>query len=311
MLRMPGTNRWGVAGLTQRDLDLRNSLCAHVETLASEIGERNLPYYSALSAAADYLENRLRDSGYNVEHDAFEVPASEGARRVYNLTAELRGAISAQEIVVVGAHYDSAVGTPGANDNASGTAAVLELARAFTGQRPGRTLRFVLFTNEEPPYYHHGSMGSLVYAKRCRARNDNIVAMLSLETIGYFSDATNSQKYPFPINLVYPSTGNFLGFVGNIGSANLVRSAILPFRRYGQIPSQGVAAPGFITGIDWSDHWSFWQQGYPGIMVTDTAVFRYPHYHEATDTPDKLDYERLTRVVNGLDAVIRDLARVK
>jgi Zn-dependent M28 family amino/carboxypeptidase len=312
MLRMPGPNYTGMAApLMQQEIALRDSLRSCVQKLAGEIGQRNLTRYSALSGAAEYLENSLASAGYKVERDAFDVSTPGVARRAYNLIAELRGSRSPQEIVIVGAHYDSAEGTPGANDNASGTAAVLALARAFADQRPSRTLRFVLFTNEEPPYYYKDSMGSLVYARRCRAGDDDVVAMLSLETIGYFSDARDSQRYPFPINLAYPSTGNFLGLVGNIGSSSLVRNAIGSFRRAAQIPSEGVAAPAFITGIGWSDHWSFWQQGYPGIMITDTAIFRYPHYHEPTDTPEKLDYNRLTRVVEGLEAVVRDLAGAK
>jgi len=175
--------------------------------------------------------------------------------------------------------------------------------------KPSRTLRFVFFTNEE--YFRQNLMGSVVYAKLCRARNDNIVAMVSLETIGYFSDVDGSQKYPFPINLFYPSTGDFLGFVGNVGSRSLVRTAIGSFRILATLPSEGVAAPESIDGIGWSDQWSFWRQDYPGIMVTDTAPFRNPNYHRPTDTPDTLDYGRLAQVVTGLEAVVRTLADVK
>jgi Zn-dependent M28 family amino/carboxypeptidase len=151
-------------------------------------------------------------------------------------------------------------------------------------------------------------MGSLVYARQCRQRNENIVAMLSLETIGYYSTAKGSQKYPFPVGLFYPSRGDFVAIVGNRANARLVRRCIASFRRQASFPSEGAALPGRLPGIDWSDHWSFWQAGYPGIMVTDTAPFRYPHYHTEQDTPDKLDYERLARVVAGLDKVLEDLA---
>jgi len=211
--------------------------------------------------------------------------------------------------VIVGAHYDSREGTPGADDNASGAAAALALARAFVNVKPSRTLRFVFFTNEE--YFREDLMGSLVYAKLCRALNENIVAMVSLETIGYFSDVANSQKYPFPINLFYPSTGDFVGFVGNVASRSLVRTAIGSFRTVATVPSQGVAAPEFIDGVGWSDQWSFWRLGYPGIMITDTAPFRNPNYHRPTDTPDTLDYGRLARVVAGLESVVADLGAAK
>ena len=170
-------------------------------------------------------------------------------------------------------------------------------------------MRFVAFVNEEPPFYRSEQMGSRVYARRSRERRDHIVAMLSLETIGYYSDEPGSQLYPFPLRFFYPSTGNFLAFVANLGSRKLLREALASFRRNAQFPSEGVAAPAFIPGVDWSDHWSFWQESYPALMVTDTALYRYPHYHTLQDTPDKVDYERLARVVKGLHGMLRDLAQ--
>src|SRR5262249_52664627 len=171
-----------------------------------------------------------------------------------------------------------------------------------------KTLRFVAFVNEEPAYFQTAQMGSFVYAARCRQRGDPITAMISLETIGYFSNEPGSQRYPLPgLDLIYPRTGNFVGFVGNVASRALLRDAIGEFRRHAQIPSEGGALPAAIPGIGWSDQWSFWQHGYPGIMVTDTAPFRYPHYHATSDTPDKLDYDRFTLVVSGMEKVIEDL----
>jgi hypothetical protein len=133
--------------------------------------------------------------------------------------------------------------------------------------------------------------------------------MISLETIGYFSDAPRSQIYPAPgLTAFYPTTGNFIGFVGNVRSHALVRRVIRNFRDAGKLPSEGAAMPSFIPGVGWSDQWAFWQNGYPGIMVTDTAPFRYPYYHAASDTPDKLDYDRFALVVSGMQKVIADLA---
>jgi len=151
-------------------------------------------------------------------------------------------------------------------------------------------------------------MGSVRYARRSRERGENIVAMLSLETIGYYSDTPGSQHYPFPLSLFYPSTGNFLAFVSNLKSRSLLHDAIATFRRHARFPSDGVAAPAAIPGVDWSDHGSFWAAGYPALMVNDTAPYRYPHYHRESDTPDKVDYERLARVVTGLAVVVRTLA---
>ena len=154
-------------------------------------------------------------------------------------------------------------------------------------------------------------MGSFVYASRCKAHGDKISAMISLETIGYFSDAPHSQTYPSPgLGLFYPNVGNFIGFVSNVHSRALLRRVVAFFRKHARIPSEGAALPSFIPGVSWSDQWSFWRYGYPGIMVTDTAPFRYPHYHSSSDTPDKLDYDRFTLVVSGMEKVIEDLDKL-
>ena len=228
-----------------------------------------------------------------------------------NIEVEIKGATRAQEIIVVGAHYDSVMGAPGANDNGSGVAAVLELARLWRNAQPARTLRFVLFVNEEPPFFKSDEMGSRHYARRAKVRGENIVAMFSLETIGHYSDESGSQRYPFPLGPFYPSTANFIAFVSNFASRPLLHEAIASFRRHAEFPSEGVAAPALIPGVDWSDHWSFWREGYPALMVTDTAPYRYPHYHAETDTPDKVDYERLARVVAGLHRMLRELAHAQ
>ena len=151
-------------------------------------------------------------------------------------------------------------------------------------------------------------MGSRRYALRARERNERVAAMFSLETIGWYSERPGSQRYPFPLSFFYPSTGNFLAFVSNLGSRALLHESIASFRRQAKFPSEGIAAPALIPGVDWSDHASFWEQGYPALMVTDTAPYRYPHYHSAADTPDKVDYERLARVVIGLEQMLRELA---
>jgi Zn-dependent M28 family amino/carboxypeptidase len=212
-------------------------------------------------------------------------------------------------VVVVGAHYDSVEGgTPGADDNASGVAGLLALARRFGKTPSARTLRFVAFANEEPPYFQTEEMGSLVYARGCAARGERVVAMLSLETMGMFSEAPGTQHYPFPFDALSPSTGDFLAFVGNVRSTKLVRDAVATFRRTRMLPAEGAAVPDLAPGVGWSDHWSFWQTGVPALMVTDTAPFRNANYHEESDTPETLDYRKLARAVVGLAAVIEALA---
>jgi Zn-dependent M28 family amino/carboxypeptidase len=213
--------------------------------------------------------------------------------------------------IVVGAHYDSAQGAPGANDNGSGCAALLELAHRLKDFKPapGRKLRLVLWVNEEPPYFQTEQMGSYVHAQSLDDAGRKVDAAISLETLGYYRDEPGSQHYPAPFDRLYPDRGNFVAFVGDLGSRGLVRRALGTFRSHAHFPSEGVSAPGFIEGVYWSDHWSYAQIGAPALMVTDTALFRYPYYHTGQDTPDRIDYERLARVVEGIDAVVRDLAR--
>lgn len=304
--KMPGRSHQGPPPPpTREELALAERLRRHVTAIAEHIGERNLWHYPALNAAAQYIEDQLTGLGLQPRRQTYTVQG----REVSNLEVEVTGKDPVEEVVVIGAHYDSVLGSPGANDNGSGVAALLELARLFADAPQPAAIRFVAFVNEEPPFYHTEQMGSVVYAQRAKNRKTPIRAMLSLETIGFFSDAPGSQQYPFPFGLLYPDQGNFIGFVGNVGSRALVREAVASFRRHAAFPSEGLAAPAWITGVGWSDHWAFWEAGYPAIMVTDTALFRYPHYHAASDLPDRLDYPRLARVVMGLAEVVRDLAQ--
>jgi hypothetical protein len=309
MIHMPGESYRGpVPSLNEDEQRLRDALRRDVEVLAGDIGARSVLFPRQLARAADHLEAQLAESGYSPVRQCFEV---EGVS-CCNIEAELTGGDLAAEVVVVGGHYDSVTESglfcPGANDNASGAAATLALARAFAGRPMRRTVRFVLFVNEEPPHFQTSTMGSAHYARRCRDRGERIVAMMSLETIGCYLDEPGSQHYPPPFGLMYPSTGNFIAFVGNVASRRLVRQAIGVFRARARIPSEGGAVPGWVPGVGWSDHWAFWREGYPAIMITDTAPFRYPHYHRESDTPDKIDYERMTLVVCGLEYVVRALA---
>ncbi len=317
-MRMPGKNVSKAGPLSPDEVVLREELRANVQKLAGEIGERNMWHYTQLNAAADFIEDSFLRAGLRTRRDSYEmqrtrrvtisrqkfVRARSGGLRLSAGASAKRSAA----IIVIGAHYDSVFGSPGANDNGTGMAATLALARRFAGAKPKHTLRFVAFVNEEPPYFLSGEMGSLVYARRCKERGDKISAMISLETIGYFSDAPNSQTYPSPgLGLFYPKVGNFIGFVSNVKSRALLRRVIALFRKHAKIPSEGASLPAFIPGVSWSDQWSFWQHGYPAIMVTDTAPFRYPYYHSSNDTPDKLDYDRFTLVVSGMAKVIQEL----
>lgn len=302
---MPGKSYRGtLPPLSAAQTALRDELRRHVEQLAGEIGERNVYIPKKLNAAADYIEAALSVGSHKVSRQSFKA----SGELCHNLEIEIPGSTRRDEIVLIGAHYDSVMGSPGADDNASGAAALLALSKSPELQKPARTLRFVALVNEEPPHFQTEQMGSLVCARRCRERGENIIVMLSLESLGYYSTDKGSQKYPFPIGLLYPSCGDFVGFVGRTADGKWVRQCIKTFRQNAQFPSEGAALPGWLPGIGWSDHWAFWQVGYPALMVTDTATFRSPNYHLDSDTPDKLDYDRFARVVEGVARVIEKLA---
>jgi len=302
----PGASYRGpLPPLSPEEREIERNLRRHVEALAGRIGERHVWRCETIKRAERYLREELQALGYPVNADgqeSFNCPAC-------NLEVSVPG--ERDGIVVFGAHYDTVYGSPGANDNGSGVAALLELARLFRDQKPERTVRFLFFVNEEAPFFGSSEMGSYRYAQRAKRRGERIVAMFSLETMGYFTDEPKSQRFPFPLlRFFYPTTGDFIGFVTNIGSRSLMHAAIAAFRRHANFPSEGIAAPtlGPLSPVAWSDHWAFWKAGYPAVMVTDTAFLRYPHYHRPSDTPEKLTYDRLARVVWGLFHLLLELA---
>ena len=305
-INMPGKSFKGeLPPLTAAETEIAAQLKAHVQMLAGEIGERNFWHYEELERAAKYVEGAFRKLG--VEPARQEYVAYK--KNFANIDITVPGTTRPDEIIVIGAHYDSVRGAPGANDNGTGVAAVFEIARLLKDRKLPRTIRYVAFVNEEPPFFQTDDMGSLVYAKRCKERGERIIGMLTPETIGYYRDENGSQKYPSILSMFYPKVGNFIAFVGESGSEKLVSRCVGSFRSHTKFPSIGGAAPASIEGVGWSDHWSFSRQGYPALMITDTAPFRYPHYHTREDTPDKIDYERTARVVAGLARVVEELAR--
>lgn len=303
-MRMPDQSYEGQRPeLTGEQIAAAERLRKSVNHLAVTIGERNTRQPQALAASADYIEQRWQALGLEPKRLGYAI----GNESYDNLEVIIPGSTKATELVVIGAHYDSAVGTPGANDNGSGVAMLLELSRRLATYKPARSLHLVAFVNEEPPYFRTNKMGSRVYADQLANKEKNVVAMLSLETIGYYTDADDSQHYPFPFSLFYPSRGNFVAFVANSESVNLARDSVAHFRQSVDFPSEGAAAPSSIEGIDWSDQQGFWLNGYPALMVTDTAPNRYPHYHEPSDTPAQLDFEAMALVTDGVEAVVKHL----
>jgi Zn-dependent M28 family amino/carboxypeptidase len=280
IIGMPGRSYHGPLEFTAEERALAERLRAHVVALAAS--ERN----TDLDRPARYIASQMAD--------AREQVFASGGRTVRNIE-------SGAGDVVIGAHYDTVPGSPGADDNASGVAVLVELARM---RLPAR---FVAFANEEMPYFQSGEMGSHAWASRAKANGEQVKAMISLEMLGYYRDEPGSQQYPPPLSWFYPDRADFIAFVGDLGARALVRQAIGAFRARARFPSEGVAAPAAIPGVTWSDHWSFREHGFPALMVTDTAFYRYPHYHLPSDTPEKLDYLRMARVALGLAAVIKEL----
>jgi acetylornithine deacetylase/succinyl-diaminopimelate desuccinylase-like protein len=298
---MPGRSFEGTPPpLTNVEKSLADRLRAHVAMLADEIGERNRPRYERLERARHYIDDELGDAGYIAE----DLPYTFQGETFYNVEAHLP-AEPPGKLIVIGAHYDSVAGSPGANDNASGVAAMIELARSLRTQPLRQALRFVAFANEEPPYFNSGEgMGSVEYVGRFPDAAAEVAWMMSLETVGSYSDAPGSQHYPAGVGWLFPDRGNFIAFVANPASRSLLRALIARFRDVATLPSEGAALPASIPGIAWSDQRSFWAVGIPAVMVTDTAPFRDAAYHRASDTPEHLDYANMARLVDGLASAV-------
>jgi Zn-dependent M28 family amino/carboxypeptidase len=292
----------------QKRAAIANNGRAIVEHLAGTIGPRSLADPSSLEEAALYVEGLLSGHGYTVERQTYEAPAG---HQVRNLIVEKKGARRPEDIIVVGAHYDTVPTTPGADDNASGVAGLSELARLLEPYKNLRTIRLIGFTCEEPPYFQSRWMGSRVYAREAKQRGDNIIAMMALEMIGFF-DSSVSQDFPFPLmSLMYPNTGDFIGVVGNLSSRRLTIQVREAMKRGGAIGVESISTISLIPGVDFSDHASFWHEGYPAVMITDTAFYRNTHYHGLEDTPDTLNYESFAEVVLGLYQAVVELDGAK
>jgi Zn-dependent M28 family amino/carboxypeptidase len=285
---------------------LVSRLETHVRMLAENIGERNVYHPEALAQASAYIGDVWQEQGYRVTPQTYEVegiPCS-------NLEVTHAGIKHPERILLIGAHYDSVSGSPGANDNGSGVAALLEITRLLKNVETDSTVRFVAFVNEEFPFFFRRQMGSMVYAREARKRNDDIRLMISLEMLGYYSERPRSQRYPPLFRFFYPDRANFIAFVSNLRSRRVLHRFSAAFRRHSQFPAEHIATFSWIPGVAWSDHLAFWRQGYGAIMVTDTAFYRYPHYHAATDLPDELDYISMAAVTEGVAHAVTALAGV-
>jgi Zn-dependent M28 family amino/carboxypeptidase len=277
---------------------------AHVRKLSIELTPRDATHIENLDSAAAYIKDEFSQTTASVSEQAYSVRGNSYRNVIAHFGPE------SEERIIIGAHYDAAGPLPGADDNASGVAGLIELARLFARQPPALRVELVAFSTEEPPYFRTTGMGSSVHAQSLQQQNVHVRAMFSLEMIGYFSDAPNSQFFPVGLlSAFYPSTGNFIAVIGRPGEGLLVRRTKAAMRRAAPLPVYSINAPTFIPGVDFSDHLNYWVAGYNAVMITDTAFFRNRNYHTAQDTAEKLDYRRMAMVVEGVYAAVSDLAR--
>lgn len=290
---------------------IEQNLRRHVDRLAGLIGPRKLSRPKSIDATLGLLRSEWSEMGYSVAEESYEAIDSEATNLIVDMPGR-QGSRRADEIILLGAHYDTALETPGADDNASAVAVLLEVSRMLRGHVGKRAARYVAFACEEAPYFNVGAMGSQHNARRARERGDKIHAMLCLEMVGYFRDEPGSQQRPSALpkwtHPFFPSRGNFLAAVGNLRSWRLLWPMRRGFKRATRLPLFSIALPeSKVPDIRRSDNSSYWDQGYPALMLTDTSFLRNPNYHQVTDTPDTLDYPRMTEVAIGVAGAMRRL----
>ncbi|MGD2080458.1 MAG: M28 family peptidase [Nitrospirota bacterium] len=285
--------------------ELQDRLARHVGALAEDIGVRSYLDLARLESAASYIEDRLREAGIEARRQEF----SYRGETYFNVLGEVEGTGPSGEALLVGAHYDTVTGSPGADDNASAVAGMIELARLAAKSPLPLTAKFAAFTLEEPPAFRSSRMGSMVCAESLRKEGARLRGMISLEMIGYYTDEPGSQYYPLPgFGLKYPSRGNFIAFVGDMASKRFTREVRDAFRASSTLPVESLNTLSLVPGVDFSDHRSFWKHGYRAFMVTDTAFYRNPHYHAPSDLPRTLDYGRMAELVRGLYLALAELS---
>jgi len=273
-----------------------------VETLARLHPSRNGVFPARLARAAAYVEQEFRSLGYEVHSQRFHALGDEFCNLVVELPGERESSV-----IVIGAHYDTVIGTPGADDNASGVAGVLELASLLQNVPLRHPVMFAAYANEEPPYFHSAHMGSRHHARSLKDAGRRVHLMFALEMLG-FADDNLKQVYPFPGLRrwgKYPERGNFISVVGNLRTRTLARVVRDAMRSGSNIGVESLAAPGFLPPLFLSDHASYWKYGFPAVMITDTAFLRNPHYHLSSDTPETLNYTFLANVVAGIAGAVQ------
>ncbi len=291
------------ARLSEEEQSTAENLKRTVRHMAIAIGARNYVYYEQLNKTADFIIQTFQDLGYTVKVMPYEIDG----KRFRNIIAEGAWQGNAGRTIIIGAHYDSCF-NPGADDNASGVAGMLELARLLKGERLISRVKFIAFVNEEPPFFMTQRMGSRVYAWQAREKEERIKVVVILEMIGFYAQGNFSQRYLPLLGPFFPNRGDFIAFVGNFPTHRRLERIYAAFKAHSDFPVEKITAPDFIPGRNFSDHWSFWKEGYPAMMVTDTAFLRSPHYHRETDLPDTLAYHGMAKMLHGLKQSIIEYA---
>jgi Zn-dependent M28 family amino/carboxypeptidase len=274
----------------------------HVLALSEKYYPRSYANISNLNMCADYVMAHFKQAGADTTAQEFRV-----GNNSYRNVIGFFGPDSTDRIVV-GAHYDAYNGTPGADDNSSGVAGLIELAYLLGKADLDSKVELVAYTLEEPPFFRTADMGSAHHARSLKDQQVEVRAMIALEMIGFFSDEKNSQSFPIPmLKLFYPSRGNFIAVVGRLGQRRIVRQVKKHMKGTTDLPVYSINAPAFVPGIDFSDHGSYWKHGYDAVMITDTAFYRNSRYHESKDTADSLDYERMSKVVVSVFEAVQGL----
>lgn len=292
------------ADMEQELTTFENDIRADVSYLSETLGPRNPAHHEALVQTADWIEERWRSQGYEVKRQSFPVEGKECA----NLEIEILGIRKPEEIIIVGAQYDTWPDSPGANNNGGGVAVLLKLSEMLMGRLPDRTVRLVAFTTQEPPYDNTESMGSLRYARRCRERGEDVRMMLCMDAIGVYKQEAGSQRLPFPFSLFYPDRGNFLAFIADLGSRDCLVEVTRGFKKGSSLPIAAGCAPRWVKGVTWSDHLSFWRCGYKAVQITDTGAFRSLSHTTSDDTMEKMDFGALARVTVGMYGAILEVS---
>lgn len=295
------------AGMAKELERIEEILLADVCFLADSIGPRNPDHHGSLVMAEKWVTERWEAQGYDVKRQEFLVKGKECA----NLEVEIPGRMNPSEIVIVSAQYDTWPDSPGANNNASGMVVLMMLSDLLRGYQPDRTIRLVAFTTQEPPYDNTENMGSLRYAQRSKERGEDIHVILCMDAIGIYKQEPGTQNLPFPFSYIYTDRGDFLGFIGNLDSRPHVIETTRGFKKGSSFRIEAGSVPGWVKGAAWSDHSSFWKQGYPGIQITDTGAFRSASHTTSEDTKEKIDFAALSRITVGMYASVMEVASIE